>query len=364
MNHIIVVFIVLCAYVTFAQNLVLNPSFEQTKGVYTNFTHEEEVGKRFEDFVIGWHCPNNSSPDILMPDFAEELILSANPRIGENSVGLIFNRNLIVSSYKGIIVDSTYDYCYAEAVGSGLSKSLQPGRTYYCEFWIRKAETILSKFNHSQIMYDFGIQFSEEAIQVEEFNFLEGVPHIPADTSTAVTIDEWTKVSGYFTPEKAYNYLYITQFKKGENDPPYLGKYFLIDDVLVEEVTDFSTLDNSVRLPVGTKIPLRNVNFTSGTTEFSNEKSIEVIEKLTEYLNQNQAIRVRINGHTDAQGNAKTNLALSQRRAKTIASLLIEQGIDAGRIESSGYGEEKPIATNKTAEGRAQNRRVEFEVVE
>ncbi len=73
--------------------------------------------------------------------------------------------------------------------------------------------------------------------------------------------------------------------------------------------------------------------------------------------------RVRIEGHTDAQGNDDHNLKLSEARARAVKLWLVEQGgIDAARLETRGYGHTRPIATHATAEGRARNRRVEFKI--
>jgi OmpA-OmpF porin, OOP family len=70
-------------------------------------------------------------------------------------------------------------------------------------------------------------------------------------------------------------------------------------------------------------------------------------------------IRGVIEGHTDSIGSESFNLGLSQRRAEAVASYLQSQGVDvAGRFEIRGYGEANPVATNDTAAGRAQNRRV------
>jgi len=67
-------------------------------------------------------------------------------------------------------------------------------------------------------------------------------------------------------------------------------------------------------------------------------------------------------GHTDSQGTSELNLDLSTRRAEAVTSYIGESGFDTSRITSVGYGETKPVASNDTPEGRAQNRRIEFVV--
>ncbi|MTJ05032.1 MAG: hypothetical protein FH759_10120 [Sediminimonas qiaohouensis] len=80
-------------------------------------------------------------------------------------------------------------------------------------------------------------------------------------------------------------------------------------------------------------------------------------------LNNYPQSRVQVLGHTDNTGSAAYNLDLSQRRAGAVSSLLITYGVSASRITSVGRGEDQPIASNLTPEGRAQNRRVEIVIL-
>ncbi len=106
---------------------------------------------------------------------------------------------------------------------------------------------------------------------------------------------------------------------------------------------------------------VRDIQFETGSDKLT-EASAPVLEKLAGILDNFPNYNVRIAGHTDSQGAAKKNQDLSERRANTCVQKLIELGIEAGRLSSKGFGESKPIATNKTANGRAKNRRVEFEL--
>jgi outer membrane protein OmpA-like peptidoglycan-associated protein len=74
-------------------------------------------------------------------------------------------------------------------------------------------------------------------------------------------------------------------------------------------------------------------------------------------------MRISIEGHTDSVGTEAFNMRLSQRRAEAVLQYLVGRGISPERLESVGFGPTKPVGSNKTAKGRALNRRTEFRIV-
>lgn len=89
--------------------------------------------------------------------------------------------------------------------------------------------------------------------------------------------------------------------------------------------------------------------------------SQQQIAEILEMMEADPELALSVNGYTDNSGTAQRNLELSQERAKTIVDELVRRGIPSGRLRSHGFGRERPIADNATAEGRAKNRRVELE---
>ena len=98
--------------------------------------------------------------------------------------------------------------------------------------------------------------------------------------------------------------------------------------------------------------------------EFNSDKisqdSYSGLDFVASFLKENPNVTVKVDGHTDNIGSAEYNQDLSERRAKSVADYIINKGVDAERVSMQGFGFSKPIASNKTAEGRAKNRRTEL----
>ena len=95
------------------------------------------------------------------------------------------------------------------------------------------------------------------------------------------------------------------------------------------------------------------------------KKSYSVLVEVADTLKKNGWIKkVLIEGHTDSRGSDNYNLDLSLRRAASVLRFLIKNGVDHTRLVSQGFGETRPVSTNKTREGRAMNRRVDFIILE
>lgn len=112
----------------------------------------------------------------------------------------------------------------------------------------------------------------------------------------------------------------------------------------------------------GASTVLKNIFFELDAYTLKPQSKIE-LEKLISFLNLNTNVAIEIGGHTDNQGSADYNQKLSENRAKTVYNYLINHQIEASRLSYKGYGLSKPIDTNDTPEGRANNRRTEFKIV-
>ncbi|MCC6214904.1 MAG: OmpA family protein [Polyangiaceae bacterium] len=109
---------------------------------------------------------------------------------------------------------------------------------------------------------------------------------------------------------------------------------------------------------------LDKVEFETNSPKIKGKRSFQVLDAVAAALIANpQIVEIEIGGHTDDRGDAAKNKALSQKRAEAVLDYLVKKRkIAAERLKAAGYGQEKPIADNKTADGRQKNRRVEFNV--
>ncbi|HEY0195276.1 MAG TPA: OmpA family protein [Kofleriaceae bacterium] len=108
------------------------------------------------------------------------------------------------------------------------------------------------------------------------------------------------------------------------------------------------------------KIELKQTVFFDTNKATIKAMSFALLNDVALVLKDNPKMGVEIQGHTDSQGDDNFNLKLSQKRAESVRAYLIKRGVTSDRMEPKGYGENVPIADNRTAAGRAQNRRVEF----
>lgn len=101
------------------------------------------------------------------------------------------------------------------------------------------------------------------------------------------------------------------------------------------------------------------INFDTGAATIK-PNSRPIIDQIVQMLESNPELKIGVEGHTDNVGTPKSNQTLSEERAKAVMASIVAQGIDPARLSVVGHGQNKPLADNKTEEGRAKNRRVEL----
>jgi len=112
----------------------------------------------------------------------------------------------------------------------------------------------------------------------------------------------------------------------------------------------------------GETVVMRNIFFDTGSHYLKPESVAELL-RLFEFLSRNPKIRIEIGGHTDNVGTFEFNTTLSHNRARSVVNFLVDKGISANRLSYKGFADTKPIDTNNTEQGRANNRRTEFTLI-
>jgi outer membrane protein OmpA-like peptidoglycan-associated protein/tetratricopeptide (TPR) repeat protein len=170
------------------------------------------------------------------------------------------------------------------------------------------------------------------------------ITEIPVDTLT-----------GKYVAVVPFKNDYLLTIKK--DDYAYESKYISTED---ETFKQPAKIDINIRqIEVGASYQLKDINFATNSFEL-NDASKFIIDGFIMFLKENPHVSIEIQGHTDDVGNDKTNLTLSDNRAKSVYEYLVQNNIYPSRLSYKGYGELKPIALNTNEEGRAKNRRTVF----
>ena len=182
---------------------------------------------------------------------------------------------------------------------------------------------------------------------------------IDIETSEVVVNSQSDPVDGSFLVTLPVNHDYALNVSKQK----YLfhSEHFSLPNV--KDVTKPYRMDVELQpIKFGEKVVLKNIFFETASYDLLPESKVE-LEKLLAFMNNNADIRIEIGGHTDNVGKPEDNQLLSENRSKSVRTYLIDHGVVADRIDFKGYGEQQPIDTNDTPEGRANNRRTEFKVL-
>jgi len=163
-----------------------------------------------------------------------------------------------------------------------------------------------------------------------------------------------------YEPYKNRGYMFLKQGNKETWAEVYASDYYY-DLTIVEkgEVEQEITANAILKELNETGKAILYINFDSGKSTIKKE-SMPIVEQIIEMMKQAKDIKLSVEGHTDSDGSNESNLKLSEARAKAVVEAITKGGIDAARLSSAGFGEEKPIADNSTSDGKAKNRRVEL----
>lgn len=340
----------------FCQNLVMNPSFE-------NYVQCPVKLGNLEQDVEDWKMPTLGSTDYF--NGCSEAMGTPKNFNGQQPADFGVG-------YVGFYMFAPNDY--REYIEARLTSTLIKGEHYTVSFYVSLAER--SDF----AVKEFGIRFTEFPVELETTKVLTGMhfSKLKGDTSKELKISyskfysdekEWVKLSQEFVANGTENHLIIGNFKNNKRTQKFQtkrkitkGSYYYLDMVSVRKTNSKEEVYNVVssdHFKIDSVHVFRDVHF-----DFNRSKPRDLyqheLNALTTYMKKHPTLKIVLTGHTDIIGSNSFNKDLSLKRAEEVAQFLIKNGIAESRIQYTGSGSLKPIATNKTEAGRLLNRRVEF----
>lgn len=291
-------------------------------------------------------------------------------------------------AYIGLVIASKDNY--AEYATNNLKSTLIKDSLYCLSMYVTLSSS------SSVALKNLDIYFSRKRIKCFTKKSLANKysPSIESIGDSYVSnIDFWQKRSSAYRANGTEKFMTIGlftdsidsfQLKTKSNGSLIFHVYMLFDDISLVPISDSSQCDcnkkrtdfnylnirkeadtiyQAPELKVGQIIKLNDLHFANSSFEIDSNAYGE-LNKLYNLLLDDPTLMIQINGHTDSKGPDRVNNRLSTNRAKSVATFIIDKGIDSNRVNYKGFGSNYPIATNSTDVGRAENRRVEFEIVD
>ncbi|MBS1652805.1 MAG: OmpA family protein [Bacteroidetes bacterium] len=282
-------------------------------------------------------------------------------------------------------------YCYAgfrfqkrykEFLQVKLVEPLHRGTTYEFSMKIKLA------YWSNAVLKSFGVLFSKAGYTKQADAVKANMLDTTDKKKGLYKAFQWFTIKGFYKADGGEKYLTIGNFfpviKKDMMRMSigigYKEAYYFIDDVKLtkykteEEKIEVeivgpnyrdpqpdSTLQVKKDIKVGEKVQLNNIFFENGKYYLLPESNLE-LNKLVKFLMKNPEMQIQINGHSDNTGFKFKNQKISELRAREVFEYLIKKGVQ-NKMYFKGFGSSMPVADNSTDEGRAKNRRVEFEII-
>lgn len=270
---------------------------------------------------------------------------------------------------------------YKEFLQAKLTEPLHRGTTYKFNMKIKLA------FWSNATLQSFGVLFSKGGFNKQADAVKSNMIDTAAKKGSGLMKGfQWFEIRGYYKADGGEKYITIGNFAADVKKDMvrmnlftlgFKESYYFADDISLikfqeeekvnEEIVgpsyqqEDSTLQVKTDIKVGEKVTLKNILFENGKYYLLPESYIE-LNKLAQYLMGNPTLEIQINGHSDNSGLKFKNQKMSELRAREVFEYLIKKGVQ-NKMYFKGFGSNQPVASNDTDEGRAKNRRVEFEII-
>ncbi len=362
------IFLCLTALIADAQNLVTNGSFENKSYCPSNYNQQSL------NTIAGWWQATDGTPDYFH---------ACSDKVGVPNNVFGQQKAKDGEAYAGFVTYSVSNKRnYREYLQTKLSRPLMAGEMLCIELYVSAADYC------NYVTDGLGVVLSDKKI---ESNLQSELAYSATMSNPRLNMldesGEWQLLSDIYTAKGGEEYLTIGNFKTDKelkvirrtedmSDKGYgTWSYMYVDDVKIRpvqrklecscenEYLASIAVDPPLELNEYTKIKLDAILFDFDKDELTEEAMIQ-LEEVYVLLKKNRAMYMEISGHTDVIGPDGYNLNLSKRRAQRVIDHLAAKGIDPSRLQLTFFGKEVPVADNTTDEGRHQNRRVEFQILE
>ncbi len=348
-------------------NLLRNGSFEEKAWCPSDYTQAQLKT------ISGWNQANAGTPDHF-----DACSSGGKAGVPENMFGN--QPALDGNAYAGIVLFSPSKPYYREYLQAPLRRSLKEGEWVCVEWWVCAAD-------QGKVITDgLGVYFTAEAPSAVGEGMLKGTPQV-ANPALHMLSDRWswTRLGDVFQAAGGEEFVTIGNFaepqdlrimeRKDDSETSSNWAYVYLDDVRIRSVespADCSCLNAEIRTTV-TDPPWQayqrdHVRWDAILFDFDEygltPEAIAALDTLAEEMRRNRYLVIEVNGHTDFIGSESYNLQLSEKRAESVMRALRERGVDPNRLKLAWHGSLKPTEDNATEEGRQQNRRVAFELLE
>lgn len=351
--RVLILFLFINISFTTAQNLVLNPNFE-------DYTSCPSSHSQFSNNITHWSLPNKGTSDYY--NLCSNKFNYVNPHGIQH-----FKKG---KGYAGIVTFYQNKYNtlpdYREYIQGELNSTLKKGETYTIKLAISLADKSNTALNEIELLFTEKQlnSNSEKNIDLNALKKKSIQTNLVTFRNDEFFFDktEWMILKGTYTAKGFEKFITIGNLKpdsdteKVQVSKPYLPieSYYYIDHI---EITE----DKIITFQPKKRYTFKNVLFNFDKAELL-DISAKELNKLAQYLEVNKTLFIEIYGHTDNVGLETRNNKLSKLRAKAVSDYLINSGLDKNRIKWFGFGSKYPVTKNDSEENRVKNRRVEFKL--
>jgi OOP family OmpA-OmpF porin len=334
------------------KNLVMNGSFENTScrvHGWGEYAKADSVSSS-NNTSVDLYSSTSRESDFSVP---ENYMGTQGAKQGNNYVGII----AYMADDAGFLKTKPGYRKYSEYLQMPLTEPLVAGKAYQFSFNISLAE------KSAYVVSGIGVYFSNDKMDVKNNSFLNVTPDII--TTEITTNTEWTTFTGTYVANGGERYLTLGGFDRymetqkivAANTNNSRKAYYYIDDLSLTPAV-IAPLDITAIL-TGSCFQLQNLNFETDKAVIL-DGSYDELNALADFLKKYPFLVVYVDGHTDKTGTDAHNDTLSERRAASVKTYLVDKGINDSRLIARGYGETQPI--DLSSDNSLANRRVEITI--